>query len=462
MSLNRRNFLTAATATGLAFTSLGRAAGGAYAPGAPRPRATDGLGPLVPDPEGFFDLPAGFEYRVLSRVGEEMDDGLLVPPRHDGMAAFAGEDGRTVLVRNHENPPGQGGAFGESNDRLERVPADKLYDVGVEGTACLGGTTTLVYNTETQELEKHWLSLAGTIVNCAGGPTPWGSWISCEEVVLSAEGPLQREHGYCFEVPAGPEGLVDPVPLVGLGRFRHEAIAVDPLSGCVFLTEDVHDGLFYRFVPSQPGDLAAGGKLQALRVREAPSLDTRNWHRLTQVPPGEELTVDWVDLDDVEAPLDDLRHRGFLAGAARFTRGEGVWFGGGSIWFTCTSGGESKLGQIWRYTPSKYEGDRKERMHRGTLALFLEPNDGGVLENCDNLCVAPWGHLVVCEDGGDDDYLRGVTLDGEVYQLARNAADFGELAGCVFSPDGSTLFVNSQKQGVTLAVTGPWEKARDL
>ena len=422
----------------------------------------EALGPLVPDPAGVFDLPRGFEYRAFSRAGEEMDDGLLVPERHDGMAAFPGPGGKTLLVRNHENAAGQGGAFGPGNARLASVPADKLYDRAGGPVVCLGGTTTLVYDTERQRLERHWLSLAGTLVNCAGGATPWGSWISCEETTARAGDVLQRDHGYCFEVRADAEDLQAPAPLPGLGRFRHEALAVDPRSGCVYLTEDMFDGLFYRCVPSSPGNLAQGGNLQALRVRDADSLDTRNWHALSHVPAGEALEVDWVDLDRIDAPEDDLRARGFLDGAARFARGEGVLYAGGDVWFTCTTGGRAKLGQLWRYTPSPFEGTRREREERGRLSLFLEPAESSVMESCDNLCAAPWGHLLVCEDGPDHDRLLGITPAGVVYELGRNAKNTGELAGCTFSPDGGTLFVNEYEGGVTLAITGPFERARAI
>jgi uncharacterized protein len=422
----------------------------------------EALGPLVTDPAGVFDLPRGFEYRVLSRAGDEMDDGLLVPPRHDGMAAFPGPDGRTLLVRNHENAAGEGGAFGPGNARLASVATEKLYDPADGKLACLGGTTTLVFDTAAQKLERQWLSLGGTLVNCAGGPTPWGSWISCEEITARSGSVLRRDHGYCFEVQAGAEGLQPAVPLTALGRFTHEAVAVEPLSGCLYLTEDMPDGLFYRFVPRAPGRLAEGGKLQALRVRGAESLDTRNWHALTRVPAGEALAVGWVDLDGTDAPEDDLRLRGFVAGAARFARGEGVHYAGGAVWFTCTVGGRAKLGQLWRYTPSPLEGTPKEDETSAQLALFLEPAEASLMENCDNLCAAPWGHLVVCEDGPEHDRLLGVTPAGTVYELGRNAAHQSEVAGCAFSPDGGTLFVNVQDPGLTLAITGPWERAAQV
>jgi secreted PhoX family phosphatase len=194
------------------------------------------LGPLLSDSEGVLDLPAGFTYTVFSRAGETMDDGFFVPTRHDGMAAFPGPDGKTLLVRNHENNPGQlGGPFGPANAKSDQLDAAKIYDAGDGKNMCTGGTTTLLFDTRTQKLEKHWLSLTGTVFNCCGGPTPWGSWISCEENTsrAGAGGVLQQDHGFCFEVPADHEGVVDPVPLADMGRFVHEAVAVDPGSGIV-------------------------------------------------------------------------------------------------------------------------------------------------------------------------------------------------------------------------------------
>jgi hypothetical protein len=457
---SRRAFLRRAAELGAAFAVLGRRGLG-QAPGASK-APVEALGPLVTDPAGIFDLPAGFQYTVLSRAGEEMDDGLLVPPRHDGMAAFPGPAGKILLVRNHENLTGTGGAFGPANARLAALALEKVYDRGVPGKACLGGTTTLLFDGAAQKLERQHLSLAGTLFNCAGGATPWGSWISCEETVARAGEGLQRDHGFCFEVPSAALEPVDPRPLTALGRMRHEAIAVEPRSGCLYLTEDVFDGLFYRFVPARAGDLAAGGALQALAVRDAPSLDTRNWHALTRLERAVELEVEWLTLDGVDAPEDDLRARGFLAGAARFARGEGVHFAGDAVWFTCTIGGSKKLGQLWRYRPSPHEGGPKEARERGRLSLFLEPEDEELMQNCDNLCAAPFGHLIVCEDGPANDRILGVAPDGTVYPLGQNRASASELAGVTFAPDGKTLFVNLQEDGLTLAITGPWERAAAL
>ena len=228
-----------------------------------------------------------------------------------------------------------------------------------------------------------------------------------------------------------------------MGRFRREAVAVDPATNIIYQTEDTDDSLIYRFIPDDLSDIAAGGRLQALRVRGQASLDTRNWDAQT-VSVGTELEIDWLDIEDVEAPLDDLRLRGFDQGAARFARGEGMWYGNDAVYFACTNGGKAKCGQIWRLIPDR------------TLELFVEPNDPGLIENADNLTVTPWGDLIVCEDGSNEQFLVGVTPEGELYKFARNAVSNSELAGATFSPDGTTLFVNIQQDGLTLAITGKW------
>jgi secreted PhoX family phosphatase len=322
----------------------------------------------------------------------------------------------------------------------------------------LGGTTTILYDTKTQTVERIHLSLAGTLRNCAGGLTPWGSWITCEESVQIREGDFEQDHGYNFEVPATATELCRAVPLKAMGRFNHEAVAVDARSGVVYQTEDRGDGLIYRFVPNTRKNLRAGGKLQALKARDKPSLDTRNWRR-TAVRPGEKLAVEWVDLEDVESPNDELRAWGFFKhGAARFARGEGMWYGRRTIYWCCTNGGKKQKGQIWKYTPSEHEGLPEEHQSPGVLELFVEPTDGNIAENGDNLTVAPWGDIFVCEDNGrKEKRLLRVTPERKIFEFARNIFNSSELAGVTFSPDGSTLFVNIQHPGTTLAITGPWE-----
>lgn len=456
--VTRRGFLGGASAVTLAFMGLRTAsARGLSASRADAP----GFGALRPDARGVLDLPDGFDYTIFSRTGERMDDGLLVPSKHDGMAAFPAEDGLTLLVRNHETAPDMKnapGPFGDDLALLSGVPRDRLYDAGFGRTPGSGGTTTLLFDTRSQTLRRHWLSLAGTHRNCAGGPTPWGSWITCEETVVRANQMNEKDHGYNFEVPARNDlTLVEPRPLKAMGRFNHEAVAVDPASGVVYQTEDRHDGLLYRFIPSVRGHLHRGGRLQALRLRDHPSADTRHWETPGVFHAGVAMPVEWADLDGTDAPEDDLRLRGFERhGCARFARGEGMWYGRDAVYFACTNGGPKRKGQVWRYDPSPDEAGPGEAARPGTLELFIEPDDGTLVDNADNLTVAPWGDLILCEDGESPQFIVGVTPDGRVYQFARNALNSSELAGACFSPDGSTLFVNIQTPGLTLAITGPW------
>ena len=454
MLLDRRQFAAAGLASA-AFAGLARAAVEVQRDGGYRNEVA-GYGPLGKDPQGLLDLPASFSYAVLSRFGEAMDDGYLTPDKFDGMACLALPGGKAALVRNHELRPedqhrGPAGGIRRLQDRLLAEPH---YGKDDRGRVLPGGTSTLIVDARTGRREAHFLSLAGTAVNCAGGPTPWGSWLTCEETSLAAPG-TERSHGWVFEVPAAQRGLGQAArPLTALGRFRHEAAAVDPATGIVYLTEDRDDGLFYRFLPSRPGRLAEGGRLQALAFVEGPA-DSRNWNGIGFAP-RTTRAVRWIDLEETDAPKDDLRQRGAAAGAAIFARGEGLHAGKGEYYFTCTSGGAAKLGQIFRLRPAA--SGRAE-----TLDLFFESGDSQLFEYGDNLTVAPNGHLVVCEDrpGSAVNYLRGVTPAGKVYTIARLHAAT-ELAGATFSPTGEILFLNIYAPGVTVAMRGPWNKAIEI
>jgi uncharacterized repeat protein (TIGR03803 family) len=462
-----RRFLIAGSAAGLAFGGLQRLAGGAHAE-APAPDAfrseVFGYGPLIEDPAGVFDLPEGFSYTIVSQAGAPMSDGFLTPHKLDGMGCFAAGEGRVALVRNHEikSPDARIGPFGRDRALGSRVAAGQAYDLADDGYPQNGGTTTLIYDLKTRRLVSDHLSLTGTLVNCAGGTTPWGSWLSCEETTQAKGVEVGKDHGWVFEVPSAGKGLADPVPITGLGRFRHEAAAIDPRTGVVYLTEDENDGqgLFYRFLPNDRTRLHAGGKLQALALPEGADADPRNredryWRT------GDWRKARWIDLDGVDNPYEDLRFRGRRAGAAWFSRGEGISIAGGEVYFTASSGGPNGYGQIMRYQPSTAEGQAGEDDVSGQLQLFCEPEDPRLMEMCDNITVSPFGHLIVCEDktGGAENYLRGVTPEGRIYTLARRPGGT-ELAGVCFSPDGSTLFLNAYFPGTTLAITGPWNRFR--
>ena len=429
---DRRAFMRA---TGSAFAAL-LTSGCMTRVAMPGMAAFEGYGPLLPDPAGLLDLPRGFAYTVVSRLGDRMDDGLTVPDAADGMGAFALPGGRIGLVRNHELTPDKdaGGLLTTGYGRM------------ADGKVLPGGTTTLVLHPETLAVERQHRSLAGTIRNCAGGTTPWGSWLSCEEP-SSALADLP-DHGFVFEVPAAATGVVDSVPLKALGRMSHEAAAVDPATGIVYLTEDRDDSLFYRFIPREKGRLAAGGQLQAMKVDGL--ADSRNWAG-TVMPVAQDFPVRWVDLDSPEAPLDDLRQRGAAAGATIIARGEGLHMGEREVYFCSTSGGVARLGQIFRLRPARGGG-------MDTVQLFFESISKDQFNYGDNLTVATNGHLIVCEDQYTDvvdNHLRGIAPDGRPYDFARLRMQT-ELAGACFSPDGRTLFVNAYSPSTTIAIRGPW------
>lgn len=423
---------------------------------------SDKYGPLVKDPNGIINLPSGFHYRIIAKKGEPMSDGYFHPDKPDGMATFQGSNGKVILIRNHELLPKDFGPFGDNQELRDNFPGSKFYDAGEGEIYAPGGTTTLIFDEDVIQVEKSFLSLMGTIRNCAGGPTPWNSWLTCEEYFCNAERGLSEPHGYVFEVPATEEpGLAEPVPIKAMGKFNHEAVAVDPRTGIVYLTEDANDGLIYRFIPNENGNMLAGGKLQAMVITGMDTKDTRNWGEegIKEFPMNQKVAVSWLDMDNVDPQKDDLRLRGYENGAVRFARGEGMWYGKGEVWFACTSGGKTKTGQVFRYIPSLAEGTEEESTQPGMLELFLEPNDSSLLMHCDNLTVAPWGDVVMCEDN-EHPRLVGVTPEGKLYKLAENIGFESEFAGGVFSPSGKTYFVNIQHAGITLAIQGPWERGK--
>lgn len=425
-------------------------------------KTTLGYGPLLPDKKRILDLPKGFSYKILAQKGETMSDGLFFPASCDGMAAFPGKNGEVILVINHENgssSPAKSGAFGKNNELLDENIIKKLYDTGTE-SPMLGGTTTLVYDPKNKKVLKTYLSLGGTERNCAGGPTPWNSWITCEETDnIRTGGNWKADHGYNFEVSATSDmKLQKAKPIKAMGRFRHEAVAVDPVTSIVYQTEDIDDGAFYRFVPNIKNDLHSGGKLQALAIIGHHKCDTRNYSENFTLQEDKYYDLKWIDLEDVESPNNDLRLQAQSKGAALFARGEGIWNGQNQVYFACTNGGKIKQGQIFCYHPSPFEGSLKENEYPARLELFVESKDAAILSYADNLTVASWGDIIIAEDT----YTRfaklvGITPKGHCYDLARHAYSKSELAGACFSPDFKTLFVNIQKKGLTLAIEGPWE-----
>lgn len=460
MAVSRRMFLSA-TATSIAFGAFAARAQDGGSPAETYLNEVTGYGPLVSDPKGMIDLPAGFRYRVIAQVGETMSDGLILPGKFDGMGCFAAGDDKVLLVRNHEMSASdiEKAAFGPRQSLIDRIDRSRVWDFNGDGAALAGGTTTQLYNLKTGQTERQHMSIAGTLVNCAGGVTPWGSWLTCEETTIKAGARAGKNHGYVFEVPSAHVGLVEPVALTGMGRFKHEAACVDPRTGVVYLTEDVADSLFYRYLPNDRRNLAAGGRLQALGLVDAPEGgDTRNQKEQSfpvgaGKPCGGSISTASIARMTTCAAAATRPAPRSSAGAKACSSVKGS-----SILPRLR--GAKGAGQIFRYVPSAFEGQPGETDQPGKLQLFVESQNGRVLDYADNLVVAPWGHVIVCEDRYSDtlrNHLRGVTPEGKIYTLARNVhADNSEFAGACFSPDGGTLFVNLQNPGFTLAISGPW------
>lgn len=466
---------------------------------APIPSPYGALAPVADAATGLplLQLPAGFSYSTFAWSGDALADGQPCPDRHDGMAVMhtgrghaygVGRNGRgngrgpeLVLIRNHER-----GAVSDP------ISAPGMYDTGDVGGGNVagGGTTTLRYR------NGQWLgveaSLGGTVVNCAGGRTPWGTWLTCEEVKTDAVSSAGNKHGYVFEVHPDAE-RTSGRPLVGLGRFSHEAVAIDPRTGYVYLTEDDRNksGL-YRFIPNDRGgrygSLENGGRLQAARAKGQPNAD------LIVAAIGDAFDLEWVDiadpdLDTIVAPagypdisvgdtLSGPFAQGWTEGGLRMSRGEGIFYADGKLFIVDTSTGTDSQGRRGRGNGSVWVLDlATQRLE----ALFVS-GDQLAANNPDNITVSPRGGVVLCEDGGDspDQFgpgarLIGLTPDGQSFYLGKNNVELtstqianagkqveegdhrdNEFAGACWSPDGRTLFVNIQTPGITFAIDGPW------
>jgi hypothetical protein len=450
-----------------------------------------GYGALAPAGDDL-SLPPGFQYRVIGNEGDPMSDGFPTPKAMDGMAAFPLPNGNVLLIRNHEDneapsrlrprPPGSTSTTeGILNDILETHYGPRVF---AYDEFAGGGTTSVEVEPHGQRrvVQQHW-SLVGTLRNCAGGLTPWGSWLSCEETLNSSSATgLAQNHGYIFEVPVAtaPGSPAPPVALRHLGRFSHEAVAVDPATGIVYETEDQGDvSGFYRFVPStkptQPGDLAAtGGAFEIMKIAGQDKYETAINQTI-----GAPLPVEWVPIADPDptpptatiegASGSAVFAQGFAAGGTRFRRLEGCWYDSGQIFFVSTNGGNMGFGQVFVYNPAAE-----------TLTLIAESPSHEVFDGPDNICASPRGGLIICEDAGSVQYLRGISPSGEIFDFARNLRNTAEFAGACFSPDGQTLFVNIYgrssvrttspfrspvqipvgpepfERAVTLAIWGPW------
>ena len=433
-----------------AFLGIGGMGAAALALGAAGSRdalaAEAGYGRLYPDPGGIVELPKGFQYRIISPEGSKLSNGAPVPSDFDGMAAFKGSrKGTTVLVRNHELSLNEG----TSGDN-EPVEGSKPFDPNQ-----IGGTSAVVVDNDSRRVLRDFVTSSGQTTNCAGGATPWGTWLTCEET-------KEPNHGFVFEVdPRNPQNELSRTPIRDMGRFSHEAVDIDPETGIAYLTEDDPTGIsnggdptapesgasfLYRFLPNnrrkEPGSLQKGGRLQVMAFEETATSET-NADLFRQ---GQRFKVVWRTIEP------DAAHEQALAtpNAIKFNRLEGAFFKNGTFWFDDTNGGEERLGQIFRYFPAK-----------NILELFYEGNDPNKIESPDNITITPFGDLWFAEDeavldGNSLNRVMGITPGGQVYKFARNVLTDSEFAGPTFSPDGRTFFVNIQNPGITLAIWGPF------
>lgn len=392
------------------------------------------------DPKSIMDLHPALNYQLISKAGSIMSDGFKVPGLADGMGSFLVDD-NIVLVRNHELVPWHGmdkSAFDKPSSQIKGL-GNKHYDKD-----SIGGTTNVIIDSSSKKVLSEYLSLSGTQQNCAGGVTPWGTWLSCEENIDKKDS-KKTPHGYVFEIDPRKKELEKPIPLKAMGRFNHEAVAFDRFNNA-YLTEDRMDGLIYKFIPNRNKSLSSGSLL-ALQIEG--QIDSRNWD-LLKIKKGEKYTASWVKIDDNDPDDDTMRYEGIQKGATPFARPEGIIQSNESVFICCTAGGPLKKGQIWKLTSISPE--------KSVIELWYEVEDKNSINMPDNITVAPWGDLIVCEDNSKLNRLWGINSSGESYLIASNNYTKSEFAGVCFSPLDNTMFVNIQGNGMTLLIDGNWNE----
>lgn len=374
-----------------------------YEPPTISPPATSNIANLGPlgDPDGNgVRLPEGFTARIVARSGQLVEGTDYVwHDAPDGGATFLAEDGGWVYVSNSE------------------------VLIGGEDGFSGGGVGAIRFDPEGRIVDAYSI-LRGTRINCAGGPTPWGTWLSCEET----------GNGQVYE--CDPFGRVEGLVWPQLGVFKHEAVAIDPVHGTAYLTEDEGDGRFYRFIPDAPMDGRldfSAGTLQVLRV------DT-----------GLEGPVTWLDVPDpTTETLEPTRRQ--VPESTAFDGGEGIWFHEGLVYFTTK--GDNRL---WAYDTNRDE-----------LTIVYDDDTAAdpILTGVDNVTVSAGGDVLVAEDGGDMQIVA-VTPDGGLVPLVQIVGHpESEITGPALDPYRRRLYFSSQRgasgaiigsDGVTYEISGPF------
>ena len=484
MTVARRSLIAGGTAAGVGLVVAGAVPSLAEASprrGSPLHPNVKPFPPLADDPAGILALPAGFRYTVVTHAGEtSLATGEPTPSNHDGTAVFKARRNRLHLIQNHEL--GAGAALG--------VPhvSGTVYDAG----ALNGGGCTVIETDNAGNNFGEWVGISGTATNCAGGPTPWGTWLTCEETEVKkgsawngngGPGTYQQDHGYVFEVFT--DGTSNPKPIKAFGRYAHEALAIDQEQKHVYLSEDASgpNGLFYRWTAPDGVRLGAGladrlgdtdGTLAAMSIIMDDGSVLPDVAYLTSAQLGRPFPVRWVTVSDRDGQAQSVRKQFQWASnpsGVPVTRGkkfEGVYGTDEGVYVVNSFAfGSADLpadavkhdGMVWFYS---YADEtitlvtyfpHQTTAENGAQARY----DDLTFDGPDNVTVTPWGSLVLAEDGVGASHVLSSVPGGPTYAIARNMLNDSEFTGPTFSDDGRTLFVNIQTPGITLAITGPWE-----
>jgi len=489
MPINRRTMLSGSAVAGVGLVVAG--ATPTLAEAAPAPsegRRPGGLPksrpfpPLVDDPNGLLALPPGFRYTVVTRAGQtQLRNGQgPTPSNHDGTAVFRAPANRLRLIQNHELPAGS--ALGVPH--IEGT----VYDP----TALSGGGCTVIETDSQGRNHGEWVGISGTLTNCAGGPTPWGTWLTCEETETRAgakwsgngqSGTYSKDHGYVFEVFA--DGRANPEPIKAFGRYAHEALAIDPTRRQVYLSEDASNpnGLFYRWTAPAGVRLGDGvaaqlgptdGELEAMAIIMDDGSVLPDVAYLTSAQLGRPFPVRWVHVPERDGQTTSVRKQ-FTGEITRGKKFEGVYGIDSGVYVVNSFAFNSADlpadavkhdGMVWFYSY------RDQTITLVTYFPHQTSTDTGaspkysdlVFDGPDNVTVTPWGTLVLAEDGVGASHVLSSVPGGPTYAIARNqlnigtadAPEYSEFTGPTFSDDGKVLFVNIQTPGITVAITGPW------